>query len=81
MPPDLLEVPQSSMALDCFLARAKQEELQIVYRALAHLLASRTLAPSQVPVALSMHQSLEREFHHRLRAAALPLGDEAELPF
>jgi hypothetical protein len=60
---------------------ASSDELQLVYRALAHLLASRTLGPAQVALALALHQATEREFHQRLREAALPLGDEAELPF
>lgn len=83
LPPDLSDAPwqQRPLALSCFLPSASPDELQIVYRALAHLIASRTLTPSQLPLALVMHQAVEREFHQRLRAAALPLGDEAELPF
>lgn len=83
LPPDPTDSPfqHSPLALACFLPAAGSDELQIIYRALAHLIASRTLPSSQLPLALGMHQALEREFHQRLREAALPLGDEAELPF
>ena len=81
LPPDLSETGHFPLALSCFLPSASADELQVIYRALAHLVASRTLSPTQLPLALTMHQALEREFHQRLRQAALPLGDGAELPF